>query len=46
MKLQETPRGQFTLTIPKAIVNAKGWKAGEDLSLEFDSKGNIVIKEK
>ena len=44
MKLQNN-KGQFKLTIPKDIVNAKGWNQGQDLIIIMDSPGNLIIKE-
>jgi len=43
-KLQESV-GRYWLTIPKAIVKAKRWGKGTLLKIEFDAKGNLVIKE-
>lgn len=49
MKLQQskTKEGKthYFLTIPMALVNAKGWKKGTELKTELDNKGNIIIKE-
>lgn len=36
---------QYKLTIPKALVEAKGWHKGTSLKLELDSLGNLVLKE-
>lgn len=39
--IQETNKGQFFITLPKSLVNMKGWKKGD--KLEFVE--NRVIKE-
>ena len=36
---------QYKLTIPKALVEAKGWKKGIRLRVELDAQGNLVLKE-
>lgn len=43
MKLQKT-RGQYTVTLPKAIVEAKGWKKGDDLNIVIDNLGQVILK--
>jgi carbohydrate-selective porin OprB len=44
MKLQNN-NGQFKLTIPKDLANAKGWDHGTELVIAMDSAGDLVIKE-
>ena len=44
MKLQNN-NGQFRLTIPKDLVNAKGWDQGTDLVIALDTEGRLVIQE-
>lgn len=46
VKLQYDNNKQYKLTLPKAIIDAKGWKKGADIKIEFDSQGNIVLKVK
>ena len=46
MKLQKTSQGQYTLTLPKPIVEAKGWDKGTELELKFNERGNLEIQEK
>ncbi|RME77840.1 AbrB/MazE/SpoVT family DNA-binding domain-containing protein [Candidatus Woesearchaeota archaeon] len=36
---------QYKLTIPKALVEAKGWRKGTRLRVELDTAGNLVLKE-
>jgi len=44
MKLQQMGGGQYFIAVPKAIALAKGWKKGDRISVEIDSKGNIILK--
>jgi bifunctional DNA-binding transcriptional regulator/antitoxin component of YhaV-PrlF toxin-antitoxin module len=44
VKVQFDSNGQYKVTLPKAIVEAKGWKKGDRLRVELDEKGNIVLK--
>ncbi|MBU0461277.1 MAG: AbrB/MazE/SpoVT family DNA-binding domain-containing protein [Nanoarchaeota archaeon] len=44
VKLQFDNNKQFKITLPKAIIDAKGWKKGDDIKIELDSQGNIVLK--
>ena len=46
MKLQKTNRGQYYLTLPKAMVEAKGWGKGQPLKIEFSATGDFILKEK
>ncbi len=42
--LQFPNNKQFTLTIPKDLVLAKGWKKGYILEFIFDDKSNLIMK--
>ncbi len=44
MKLQKMNDKQFFVTLPNSIVRAKGWSKGDSITVEIDSKGNIVLK--
>lgn len=46
MKLQEKPNDQYVITVPKNLVNAKGWKKGQDLEWKINDKGNLELEEK
>ena len=48
MKLQQMNTGGkgFFLMIPKALVRAKNWSKGDDISVELDNKGNLVLSKK
>lgn len=45
-KLQQmtASNNQFFLILPKQIVMAKGWQKGDDIKVEIDQKGNLVLK--
>lgn len=43
MKLQMNNREQYTLTIPKSLVRAKGWTRGQELSIRIDEKGRLLV---
>jgi len=45
MKLQKTPKGQYYLTPPKKIVEAKKWGKGQKLKAVFNERGNIELEE-
>jgi hypothetical protein len=46
VKLQETNKNQFFLTVPSGIVNLKKWKKGMKLTFFEDSKTrDIIIRE-
>jgi len=44
MKLQKMNGRQFFITLPNAIVRAKGWNKGDDIGFSIDSKGDLVLK--
>ena len=46
MKLQFDNNKQYKLTLPKAIIEAKGWKKGDEVIVIFDKEGNLVLKKK
>lgn len=41
-KLQEA-KNRFSITIPRTLVERKGWKKGQELLLMFNEKGNVEI---
>lgn len=45
MKLQRTQKGQYFLTIPAKIVEAKKWDKGTKLKVVFNERGNIELEE-
>lgn len=44
MKLQQMKNRQFFVTLPNQIVRAKEWKKGDDIKIEIDQKGNLILK--
>lgn len=38
-------KGQYRVTIPKDLAEAKGWKPGTKLRFVEDVKGNVILKE-
>ncbi len=46
VKLQFDNNQQFKITLPKPIVLAKSWKKGDDINIEIDGEGNIILKKK
>ncbi len=44
VKLQYDSNKQYKLTLPKALVEAKGWSKGDPILISLDDKGNIVLK--
>jgi hypothetical protein len=46
MILQKSKNGQYFLSLPLAIVQAKGWDKGKELVIRFNERGNLEIEEK
>lgn len=46
MKLQQMKQGQFFITLPSSIVKAKGWIKGNEIIIEINSKGEIILDKK
>ncbi len=44
MKIQRMKSGQHFITLPNMIVKAKQWKKGDDLKVEINEEGNIVLR--
>ena len=38
-------KGQYRITIPKDLAEAKGWKPGTKLRFVEDTEGNVILKE-
>lgn len=43
VKLQYDLNKQYKITLPKALIEAKGWQKGIDLKVRLDKQGNIVL---
>ena len=46
MIIQQNTKGQYTVTIPKPVVEGMKWVKGQELLVEIISKGQILLKEK
>jgi bifunctional DNA-binding transcriptional regulator/antitoxin component of YhaV-PrlF toxin-antitoxin module len=44
VKLQFDNNKQYKITLPKALIDAKGWKKGAEIKIELDSQGSIILK--
>ena len=44
VKLQFDNNKQYKITLPKALIDAKGWKKGSEVKISLDSKGDIVLR--
>lgn len=44
VKLQFDQNKQYKITLPKALVEAKGWKKGSQIKVRLDSQGNILLQ--
>lgn len=43
VKLQFANEKQYKITLPKSIVEAKGWKKGDKIKVKINDKGEIVL---
>ena len=43
MKLQKMNNKQFFITLPNAIIMAKGWIKGDKIRVLLDQKGRFLI---
>ena len=46
MILQKSKNGQFFISLPVAIVKAKGWDRGQRLDIKFNERGDILLEDK
>ena len=44
VKLQYDQNKQYKITLPKALVEAKGWKKGSEIKVMLDNESNILLK--
>jgi len=44
MKVQISTRGQYYITIPKALALARGFKKGDKVSWQLDKHGDLVLR--
>lgn len=45
VKLQQTNKGQYFLTVPASIVGLKGWAKGTELEFIEDRYGSLTLQE-
>ena len=44
MKIQQqSPDKQCFVTIPKALLNAKGWKKGDTVQFKLNNQGQLIL---
>ncbi|MBW2964265.1 hypothetical protein KY363_02290 [Candidatus Woesearchaeota archaeon] len=43
VKLQFDNNKQYKITLPKALVDAKGWSKGSEIKVALDDRGNLVL---
>lgn len=43
MKLSEN-KGRFSVTIPKDIIDRKGWQKGQKLFVNYNERGNVEVQ--
>ncbi|MFH1055485.1 MAG: hypothetical protein V1744_05265 [Candidatus Altiarchaeota archaeon] len=44
MILQQNAKGQYTVTLPKPLVEGMCWKKGQALALEILGKGRLLLR--
>ncbi|MBW2996707.1 AbrB/MazE/SpoVT family DNA-binding domain-containing protein [Candidatus Woesearchaeota archaeon] len=44
VKLQFDNNKQYKITLPKALIDAKGWSKGSEIKVELDQQGNLLLK--
>ncbi|MBS3127855.1 hypothetical protein J4410_01820 [Candidatus Woesearchaeota archaeon] len=44
VKLQFDSNKQFKITLPKQILVAKGWNKGDEIKIQLDEQGNLILK--
>ena len=43
VKLQHDANGQYKITLPKSIIEAKRWKKGDSIKILFNKEGNMIL---
>jgi hypothetical protein len=46
MKLQQMNKKQYFVSLPNQIVRAKGWQKGDEIKVEIDHKGDLILIKK
>ena len=44
MKLQQLKNGAYVITIPKQLAYAKKWSKGDNIKVEINKEGDLVLK--
>ena len=44
--LQHDRNDQYKITLPKTLVEAKGWKKGDSLTILISATGDLLLKPK
>ena len=44
VRLQFDSNNQYKITLPKALIDAKGWQKGDEIKIILDEKSNIILK--
>ncbi len=43
MKLQQTPPGQYVITLPKKVIESLKWEKGSEIKV-FVERGDLVLR--
>jgi hypothetical protein len=46
MIIQQNARGQYTVTLPKPLVEAMSWHKGKHLTVDIVERGKLMLREK
>ncbi len=46
VKIQHDTNDQYKITLPKALIEAKGWKKGDLIKIVMDKEGNLVLQKR
>jgi hypothetical protein len=44
--IQVSKLGQYSITLPKVIVEGKGWQHGTELTFKFGPRGEVILDDK
>ncbi|MBS3176055.1 hypothetical protein J4457_02350 [Candidatus Woesearchaeota archaeon] len=44
VKLQFDSNKQFKITLPKQILVAKGWKKGDEIGIQLNDQGDLILR--
>lgn len=45
-KIQQTNKGQYTITIPSPVAEVLGWKKGTELEFNMSGKDRLELRKK